>query len=161
MKIFKFKFNKLTLAAIYAGLVLAVAAFGLNTFFLIRDGVATAAIIVYPILQYTLTYFCSVMLFIVLITLLFSSYYSVDGKTLKTSFGIIKSKYDIGKIETVALDRATNKLSVYFDNNSFMVIVVKQEWYEDFVDAILKANPKIEYTIRSKENTDPDQEEKK
>ena len=83
---------------------------------------------------------------------LFSSYYSIDGKTLKSSFGIIKSKYDIGTIETVTLDRTTDKLTVSFNNGSFIVIVVKEEWYDDFIDAICKANDKIEYSIKSKEN---------
>lgn len=156
MKIFKFKFTKLTYAMIYAGLVLAAAAFGVNTYFVFSEGISSAADILYPIIQYTVTYFVSILLFVILIGLLISSYYSVEGKTLKTSFGIIKSKYDIGNIETIALDRTTDKLSVNFSNNSYMVIVVKEEWYEELIQALLDANPKIEFTIRSKENNEND-----
>ena len=101
-----------------------------------------------------------VILLVLLISLIFSSYYSIDEKTLKTSFGIIKSKYDVNDIQTVALDRTTNKLSVFMKNESFFVIVVKEEWYQDFIDALLKVNPQIEYTIRSKEN-DTDKDDKK
>lgn len=160
MKTFKFKFTKLTTIFIYVGIALAVIAFGVNTFFLFTEGLGGADNIVYPILRYSLMYFISVLLFVVLLSLLLSSYYSVDGKTLKTSFGIIKSKYDVNKIESVLLDRTTGKLSVYFDDNNYIMIAVKEDWYEDFTDALLAANPKIEFSIKSKENTPEDSEKK-
>lgn len=159
MKTFKFKFTKTTTAFIYAGIALAVIAFGVNTFFLIKDGVGVDNP-AYPIIRYSLMYFVSVLLFVVLLSLLLSSYYSIDGRTLKTSFGIIKSKYDVEKIESVLLDRTTGKLSVYFNDNNYIVIAVKEDWYEDFTDALLAANPKIEFSIKSKENS-PDDELKK
>ncbi len=77
-----------------------------------------------------------------------------------TCFGIIKTKYDIEKIESVLLDRNTKKLSVFFSESHFIVIVVKEEWYEDFVAELLKVKPDIEFSINSKENT-PDDETKK
>lgn len=160
MKTFKFKFTRLTTIFIYVGIALAVIAFGVNTFFLFTEGLGGADNIVYPILRYSLMYFISVLLFVVLLSLLLSSYYSVDGKTLKTSFGIIKSKYDVNKIESVLLDRTTGKLSVYFDDNNYIMIAVKEDWYEDFTDALLAANPKIEFSIKSKENTPEDSEKK-
>lgn len=160
MKIFKFKFNKPMLGAIAAGLAVAVAAFCVNTYFVLSEGISSAANPTYPIIQYTVTYLVAVLLFIILISMLLSSYYAVDGKFLKTSFGIIKSKYDIGKIETVLLDRTENKLSVYFDENTFIVIAVKEEWYEDFIDALIAANSKIEFAIQSKENENKDNDKK-
>ncbi len=159
MKTFKYKFTKLITAFIWAGMALAVAAFAMNTYFVFSEGLGSAANIVYPIIRFVLMYLISVAAFVILLSLLLSSYYCVTDTTLKTSFGIIKSKYDIQKIETVLLDRKTNKLSVYFEDKSFIVIVVKEEWYEDFVDELLKANRKIEFSIKSKENT-PDDEEK-
>ena len=50
------------------------------------------------------------------------------------------------------LDRNTNKLAVYFDENTFIVVVLKPERKEKFIDALLKANDKIEFTIQSKES---------
>ncbi len=147
-------------AFIYAGLALAVAAFGVNLYFAITRGLNGAVHPFYPILQYTLMGIVSVALFVILISLILSSYYAVDGKTLKTSFGIIKSKYDLEKVESIILDRETNKLSIHFDDGAFIVIVVKPEWYDDFVEAVLRANPKIDYAVKSKENT-PDDDQKK
>lgn len=159
MKTFKFKFTRLITTFIYVGIALAVIAFGVNLYFLITDGIKEAANIVYPIIQYTLMFFISVLLLVILVSLLVSSYYEVKDDYLKTSFGIIKSKYNISEIETILLDRETNKLTVHFKNQNFIVIVVKPEWYNEFITAILEKNPRIEYTIRSKENS-PDDEKK-
>ena len=159
MKIFKYKFTKLTISLIYIGIALCFIGLGINLFTVITSDISESANLIYPIIQYTLMFLIPVVLLVLLISLLLSSYYSIDEKTLKTSFGIIKSKYDIKEIQTVILDRTTNKLSVYLKNSTFFVIVVKEEWYEDFIDTLCKANPQIEYTIRSKEN-DIDKDDK-
>lgn len=152
MKIFKYKFTKLTISLIYIGIALCFAGLGINIYSIISSDIGKSANIIYPIIQYTLMFLIPIVLLVILVSLILSSYYAIDDKTLKTSFGIIKSKYDIKDIQTIILDRTTNKLSVYLKNNSFFVIVVKEEWYEDFIDTLCKANPQIEYTINSKEN---------
>ncbi|MDE5943726.1 MAG: hypothetical protein K2H30_05935 [Clostridia bacterium] len=161
MKIFKYKFTKLTKTLIYIGIVLCFAAFGINIFSIITSDVTASANPVYPIIQYTLMFLIPVVLLVVLVSLIVSSYYSIDGNTLKTSFGIIKSKYDISTIDTVLLDRNTNKLTVYFKNNSFVVIVVKEDWYDEFIDALCKSNKSIEFSIKSKEPDNKDDKKKK
>ena len=160
MKVFKYKFTKTITVFIYLGLALSVAAVAADTYLVIAEGIKSAANPVYPIIQYTLMYVVGILLFIILLSLLLSSYYAIDGTTFKTSFGIIKSKYEVNKIQSIILDRTTGKLSVYFNENTFIVIVVKEEWYEDFIDELLRANPKIEYSVKSKENK-PDDTEKK
>ena len=161
MKVFKYKFSKLTKAAIYIGIALCFASFGINIFLLVTGDVKEAADPVYPIIQHTLMFLIPVVLLVILVSLILSSYYSIDGNTLKTSFGIIKSKYDISAIDTVLLDRNTNKLTVYFNNSSFIVIVVKEEWYNEFIDALCKANRSIEFSIKSKEPDNKDDKKKK
>lgn len=160
MKVFKYKFTRLTNIFIYLGLALSVAGIGINIYLIAVSDLGSAANIVYPVIQYTLMFIIPLVLIVILTSLLISSYYSVDGKTLKTSFGIIKSKYNVNDIETVLLDRTTNKLTIYFKNGNFMVIVVKEEWYDDFTDALCAANPKIEFSIKSKETPDDPKDKK-
>lgn len=152
MKVFKYKFSKLTTVFIYLGMVLCVVGLGVNTYFVATCDISSAANPVYPILQYSLMYLIPAVLIVILISLVVSSYYQITDKYLKSSFGVIKSKYDIENIDTIALDRNTNKLSVHFKDDTFIVIVVKEEWYQEFTDALCAANPMIEYTINSKEN---------
>ncbi|MDE6504585.1 MAG: hypothetical protein K2L42_01805 [Clostridia bacterium] len=150
MQIFKYFFSRPIIILIYAGLALPIAAAGVNTYLIIAHGLNSANI-AYDILQYVLTYLVSAIGLVLLISLLISSYYAIDGKKFITSFGIIKSKYDIDKIQTLVLDRNTNKLTVYFDENTFIVVVLKPDWNEKFTDALLAANNKIEFTIQSKD----------
>lgn len=138
------------------GMVLCSVGFAVNLYYCIVNGARNAVDPVYPILQYVLMFFVTIVLFALLLSILLFSCYIVDGKTFKTKFGFITSKYDVEKIYEVTLDRKTNKLTVTFENGEFIVIVVKQEWYNDFIDAVLKANPKIEYSINSLENDKKD-----
>lgn len=161
MNKFRYRFSKLTYWLIIAGIALSVVGFGLNLFVCIKNGISSAVDPVYPIIQYTLMFAVTIALFAILLSILISSYYLVDKEQIVTSFGFIKSKYKIKDIETIELDRNTNKLSVYFSNDTFVVIVVKEEWYSQFVQAILDINPKIEYSIKSKENTPDNKEDKK
>lgn len=161
MKVFKYKFSKLIISLIYIGIALCFIGLGINIYTIISSDIGESANIVYPIIQYSLMFLIPIVLLVLLISLIFSSYYSIDDKILKTSFGIIKSKYDLKDVQSIVLDRTTNKLSVYLNGNTFFVIVVKEEWYEDFIDTICKANPQIEYTINSKENNIDKDDKKK
>ena len=156
MKTFKYKFTPLMKALMIVGMALCGVGFGVNLFYCIKNGARHAADPVYPILQYVLMFFVTVLLFTLLLSILLGSAYVVDGKIFKTKFGFIVSKYDVEKMTEVNLDRKTNKLTVHFESGEFIVIVVRQDWYENFIDAILEANPKIEYTVTSLENDGTD-----
>ncbi len=160
MKTFKYKFTTTTLVFIYLGLVLSVAGVALNTYNILAERVWLYANNSLPVIRYALVYFISVALAVILVSLLLSSYYSVDEKYFKTSFGIIKSSYDVKTIKVINLDRATNKLSVYFDEDKFIVVVVKKEWHDEFIEALLKVNPEIEFSIQSKESDGSDDDKK-
>lgn len=156
MKIFKYKFTKLLKALMILGMVLCVLGFGINLYYCVTNGASHAANPVYPIMQYVLMFFVTVVLFVLLLSIMVRSAYIIDGKVFKTTFGLIVSKYDVEKIENITLDRKTDKLTVTFKSDEFMVIVVRQDWYEEFITALLLANPKIRYDIISLENNDTD-----
>lgn len=160
MKTFKYKFTPLLKVLMVLGMILCVAGFAVNLVFCIKDGVSSAANPVYPALQYALMFFVTVVAFALLLSIMIFSAYIVDGKYFKTRFGFVTSKYDVEKIAGITLDRKTDKLTVTFTNQEFMVIVVKQDWYEDFVQALLAANPRIEYVINSLENDGKDGQKK-
>lgn len=142
-----------------AGMALCVIGFAVNLYYCVTNGVKHAADPVYPIMQYVLMFFVTVVLFALLLSIMLRSAYVIDGKTFKTRFGFITSRYDVEKIDGITLDRKTNKLTVSFSSGEFIVIVVKQEWYDEFINALLEVNPKIEYTVNSLENNDTDKKD--
>ncbi len=50
----------------------------------------------------------------------------------------------------------TKKLNVYFDDfkSRFITIVVKEEWYDDFIKTLTSINEKIEFDFTDPENND-------
>ncbi|MCD8295170.1 MAG: hypothetical protein LUE27_08020 [Clostridia bacterium] len=160
MKKFKYKFNTVTYVLMGLCLALAVVALILNTYYLCKNGISSAANVVYPILQYALTYFVALAVLLLLISLLISSYYSVTNEYFTTCFGIIKSKYKVQDIDYIVLDKSNPKkkdrLAVYFNNETYIVVVVKPEWFDAFTDALMEANPSIRYDIESGEPKPPE-----
>jgi len=153
MKIYKYKFSRTMKVLMIAALVLCAAGFAVNLTFLIKDGISVSQP-VYAVLRYALMFFVTIALAAIIISIMASSAYIIDGKTFKTKFGFIVSKYDVDKIDSVVLDRKSGKLTVTFENDEFIVIVVKQEWYNDFIENLIKANTDIEYSIVSLDNVD-------
>ena len=150
MKIFKYKFTRLIYALIAIGMVACAAGFGVNLWLCVSNGIPDTNNATFTILRYAIMFIVTVVLFAILLSLLISSYYAVDNEHIKTKFGFLASKYEIKEVDSVILDRNTNKLTVTFKNDSFIVIVVKEQWYDEFVQAILDVKPVIEYSIISK-----------
>ncbi len=107
-------------------------------------------------IKYILLYFVSVFLSLLLIAMLIRSRYIITERRLITQFGIIFSKYEIKKIRSVCLVSGTKKLNVYFDDfkSRFITIVVKEEWYYDFIKTLTSINEKIEFDFTDPENND-------
>ena len=160
MKKFKYSFPRLTLILIIAGLAICLAGFIVNLYLCIAQGISTAMNPVIPITMYCLMFVVTIAAGGLLISVLCSSYYAIDEKQIRAAFGFIISNYDIKKVDTLVLDRETNKLLVYMEDESYFAVVIKSAQYQDFVQAVLDINPAVGYAIQSVENT-PDKNDKK
>lgn len=147
MKVYRYKFSTLVLVLIIVCLALCAAAFSINLALLIGEINEGISMNTFKVLRYVLMFVVPAILFVILVSLLASSKYVVTGTTLKTCFGFIVSCHDIMKMTVIVLDKNTDKLTVTFTDESFIVIVVKQNWYDDFIKAILDINSEIEYDV--------------
>jgi hypothetical protein len=155
MKTFQYQYTKLIKILIYAAMLLCVAGFGLNLYQVIVHGEENfQANQFYTILRYGILFLVTVLLFVILVSLLIKSCYTVSDKYLKSYFGFIISKYEIKNIEKVMLERSTDKLTVLFKDNQYVNIVIAKGEYEDFVNALLAVKSGIAYEILSKEPDD-------
>ncbi len=158
---FPFRFTGLMLALLILLLALCAAGIGLTTW-QFTDFLKGDISSVYDWMKYVLLYLVSILLAVIVIAMLIRSQYIVTDKTLTIQFGLIRSRYEIKNIYSVRLFRGSNKLTVYFDDykNKYMVIVVKDVWYTDFVQALIKRNEKIEFDFITPEE-EKDQKKKK
>ena len=156
IKIYKFRFSPLMIAVFSIGIVLCAACIGLTgwQFAEFVGGARGDMTSVWEWLKYILLFFVSIFLAVLLIAMLIRSRYVVTQKQLITQFGIISSKYEIKKIRSIALLGGSKKLNVYFDDykNRFITIVVKEEWYDDFIHTLLSINERIEFDFTSAED---------
>ena len=83
--------------------------------------------------------------------MLVRSQYILTEKELVLQFGFVKSRYEIKKIFSARVFKKSNKLTVYFDDfkTKYMVIVVREEWYDEFVKELGARNEKIEFDFVS------------
>lgn len=152
-KVFRFRFSPLILVVLALVLVLCAACVAITTWqvieFLNGDDISS----VYSWITYLLMYFVGIFLAVLVTAMLIKSQYIVTDKEFILQFGIIKSKYELKKIYSVRIFRKSNKLTVYFDDfkTKYMVVVVKEEWYDDFIRALTEYNEKIEVDCISPE----------
>lgn len=146
MKTYEYQFTRLIKTLIYILIALCVISVGFSVFrfvsFLLSDSAGLTANVV---IQCAVSVLVGGIGAVVALSMLKKSCYELTEKQLITRFGIIVSRYDISDIVAVHLFTKTNKLAVYFKNERYMVIVVKEEWYRDFIEELIKRNRSIAY----------------
>lgn len=77
--------------------------------------------------------------------------YVIKGNYLYCRFGFIFTKTDIHEIFQLTEFKAQNKLVMYYKGEKYSVAVIKDEYYQDFYNALKAVNPNITYTVQSAE----------
>ena len=150
--VFRFRFSPLLLAVMIVGLALCAACIGLTSWQL-ADFIRTDLTSVYDWLKFFLLYFVAGFLAVLIVSMLVKSQYILTDKELILQFGFVKSKYAIKKIFSARVFKKSNKLTVYFDDfkTKYMVIVVREDWYDEFVKELGSRNERIEFDYVSAE----------
>ncbi len=153
IKRYPFKFSPLMIVVFALGLALCAASLCLTTWnfigFLQSDELGS----IYSWIQYVLLYLFGGLFAVLILAMLIRSQYILTDRQLILQFGIIRSKYEISGICSVHLFKGMNKLAVYFDDfrTKYMMIVVKDSWYDDFVKTLLARKPSIGFSFSSPE----------
>ncbi len=137
---FRLRFHALIYALCVVAYLLCAAGIVLSVLRIIKYGIeGFSDVIRYPFLI-GVCLFC-----IVLVTgVLVRSQYVIDGETLITQFGFVKSKFSIKEITSLLYDPQTKKMTVQF-GEPYMVLSADPEWQERFVREILAVNPSVDY----------------
>ncbi len=155
-KYFRFQFTPALIVMSIAALLVSATAFGISVYNISKNGIHSFN----DVLRYPFLMLVSVALIVIVTALLIRSGYLVDDKYFTTQFGLIRSRCELKKITSVVLDRDTYKLTIY-TGDSYSVLSVHPSWNEDFVRALLKGNPDIDYSYTLRENKPEDDKKKK
>ncbi len=151
-EVFAFRFSPAMICVFTLALVLCAAGVGLTTWQLL-DFLKTDLSSVYEWLKFVLFYLVCGLLAVLIVAMLICSRYTVTDKYIIRRLGLITEKFEIKKIFSVHHFKGSGKLAVYFDDfhEKYTIIVVKEEWYDDFVKALLRRNDRIEFDFTTAE----------
>ena len=110
-------------------------------------------------LKYPLLILISLFCIAVVISMLIKSQYVVNKQYILSYYGFIKSRFPVQNITTMLLDTDTKKLKITF-GEQFIVLNMNYEWREEFIRAILDANPNVDYSFTMSENKPQDENKK-
>lgn len=154
MTVYRFQLSKFAVLGCIAGILLGLSAAGYTAYRIWRN--LYSELSVQLVLQYAVVLLVAVLALVIFISVLAHSVYKITDKQIVLRFGIIKSVYTIADIVKIHRFTKTNKLVLYFKDQRFTVVVVKPEWYGDFVQDILARGKHIEY-----ETSEEEEEEQK
>ena len=149
----RFRFSALTSALLVLGFALCAAGIALTTWqfigFLQGGNFGSA----YEWLKYAILYLVSIALAVIIVAMLVRSEYVLTDKKLTLVFGLIRFGYELEKTRSVHLFKGANKLAVYFDDEKtrYMVIVIKDAYYDDFVRELIERNERIGFSFSTAE----------
>lgn len=150
MKKYKFRFSTLILCIFALGLALCAAGLGLNIYRLLTQGAQSP----YEWMQYIILFFVSILLAVIIVSMFIKSQYVITERKLIVQFGIIRTKYDITKISSVHLFQGAGKLAVYFSDNKYTAVVIKECYFDDFIKELTSKNEKIGFSFSTAEEED-------
>ncbi len=142
---FKYKYSKLMIAFLYAGLVLALACLIINVIRLINAEDRTS----YNWASFISTILISIAFFVLALSMLINSYYKVDEKHLTLCWGFLKNQLEIKSISRMVLDSTNNKLFVYYNEDNFFVINAKTIDATDLITEVRKFNKNVSFEFTS------------
>lgn len=148
MNEFKYPYTKLLKALIYAALVLCAVGFFVNLWRFFNVGVKSNI----DYIQYATLLIVTILFPVILIAMLVSSKYIVTETELIAQFGILKSRYKLDNVKSVAYPKEGNKLTVTMKDGSYMLLVLEEDKMNDFVAALRAKHPKIEAELYREED---------
>lgn len=148
-KIYKIQFTKIILCLAIAVLIFCTAGIAFSIYQIATFGVMD----LHDVLKYPFLILVSIFCIALVIGILVKSQYIIDETYLTSQFGFIKSKFEIKKITCIYLNMDTQKLTVYF-GEEFFVLSMHKDWNEAFARDLLAVNPSIEYSFTYSDKAD-------
>ncbi len=142
---FKYKYKNymyLIFALIY---VLAVVCFVWNLYRLIVSLDNPVQMTAYEYIRIALCLVLPIAFVAFVTSAIISSYYLISEKQIKVAFGFLSDKYKISEVSSLVKNIRTNRLTMVFDDESTLNVVIEPAKFDDFCSEIMKHNRNISY----------------
>lgn len=102
----------------------------------------------FKVFSYSIIIVLTAFLLIFSISVAVYGKYVVKNGCVYSYFGFVKSKFNIQDVSEITHFKKSNKLVVYFTDNSYTVIVISPEFYSEFVLSLREQNKSIVYNVK-------------
>ncbi len=152
MKKYRFHYSPIVYALMVLVLLAAGAGIVLNVLRCISRefDVSTWNVLTVAIMFLTCT-----LLIVVVLSLFIRTDYTFKGAKLTIHYGIIKNEIALAAATEIVFYKKTEKLVLYYDEDKYVVILLKPEKHEEFIATCRAANENLRYDTR----TSPDEDE--
>lgn len=155
MKTYKYNFTPLLKALIVAMIILCLGAAAYNVYNIIRAVLSgTAFSSAWNWFTYAVIIIVGIIGAVVFTAMLINSRYELTETELLLRFGLIVTRYTLSDITAIHVFKNTKKLTIYFKNGNYAVVVVKEEWYKDLIESMTTINPRITYDVDEDDSSD-------
>ena len=142
---YKYQFTKtFYLIAVIGGLV-ALGCIAVNAVRFINLLSKDIAPTFYEYVSLILSVGLSLFFIVFMISAFINSYYKIEDSAVVLRWGIIKNTINIADVKEIKLITNQRKLELTFEDESYFIIVVSDNWKEKFVDELRAKFPKIPY----------------
>ncbi len=141
---FKYKFSIKIYIVAAIGTLLAVACFIFNVIRLVnfvKNDLTTA----YNIISVSIAIIMSIGFLVIILAMFFDSAYIFGESVLTVKFGVIRSNTEYSKIKQLVYFKANNKLTIFYEDESFNNIVISENEYSAFAQRLLLEKPDLIY----------------
>ena len=139
MNKFSFKYPVIVWVLLGVVLVLLITGLTFNVLDIIYYFKGLSHEIFTPVIFALLTAFLCVLV----VSLLLYGKYTIKNQCLYTHFGLLSNKVNIQEVVQITHFKKSDKLVVYFFDQTFTVIVISNKDYERFILEMRKINPSI------------------
>lgn len=148
---FKYKLTPVLWVLFILGLVIAGGCIYLNVsrFINLLGAPDTSS---YNFIGSVLSTVVGILAFVFIPPAMFASKYVITDKYLFAYWGIVKNRFDVKEITTVTHFRKTDKMVVYFSDESYTTINISPEEFDNFANALKEANKHIFYQLNTEDS---------
>ncbi len=144
MKKFRFKYAPIVWVLICLVIIMCAIGFGWNIFNLTKENLSNT----FKIVSYSIIAVITFGLTIFATSLLVYGKYVIKNGYVYTYFGFIRSKINISEVVCITLFKKSNKLVIYLKEQSYSVIVISPDKYDQFVLCLKEQNKQIIYDTK-------------
>ena len=80
-----------------------------------------------------------------------SSYYEITSASVVLRWGFIKNVIEIKDVKEIKYLTVSKKLELIFTDETYFVIVISNDWTQDFIDELKEKFPKIPFIQETEE----------